>query len=62
MEKKIKLLKKIAEAGYKSEDAIANLGMDKVLAIPGITVPDMQEILKLQAAIKQHKTLTWLMN
>lgn len=56
----IKLLNKVFEAGYVTEKDISAMTIDKILAIPNITVADIAEINELQKAVKSNKVISFL--
>ena len=60
IQKKIKFLQKLADAGFKDEAAIQTIDLGKALSIKGVTMEELNEIAALQTACKNHKILTWL--
>ena len=56
----IKVLNKVFDAGYTSEKEVMAMSIDKILAIPNITVADISVINDLQKAVKANKVITFL--
>lgn len=56
----LKVLTKVLEAGFTTEKDIAGLTLDKILAVPNITVADISLINELQKAVKANKVITFL--
>ena len=56
----MKVLIKVLNAGYKTEKDIMAMGIDKMLAIPNVTVADISAINELQKAVKANKVITFL--
>ena len=63
MEKnRLKTLNKLIDNGFDTEKKITGLDLQGMLAIPGITVPEIQIITQLQDAIKTRKVIEYLSN
>lgn len=60
LQQKIKVLNKLFESGCKTEKELQKLDIAKILAIPGITVPDMAIILEFQTNTKSNKLFSYL--
>lgn len=56
----LKVLTKVLDAGFSTEKDIIAMTIDKILAIPNITVSDIATINELQKAIKANKVITFL--
>ena len=59
-QKRMKLLQKLAAAGFKDEAAIQKIDLDKALDMEGITIEELREIKALKAACKNNRVLGWL--
>lgn len=57
---KLKTLNKLIDNGINTEKKITALDLPKILAVPGITVPEIHIITELQNAIKGRKVITYL--
>ena len=57
-----KLLQKLADKGYNTENKILELKLDQMLDLPKITIADIKGITELQNAIKSKKVLSLLMS
>ena len=57
---KLKTLNKLIDNGINTEKKITALDLQKILAVPGITVPEIHIITELQNAIKGRKVITYL--
>lgn len=60
LQQKVKVLTKLFDSGCKTEKDLQSLTMEKILAIPDITVPDMTVIMKLQQHTKSHTLFSYL--
>lgn len=60
--KATKLLQKLADKGYNTEDKISELKLEQMLELPKITISDIKGITELQNAIKTKKVLSYLMS
>ena len=60
LQQKIKVLEKLFISGCTSEKKLQALGMETILQISGITVPDMRIILELQKQDKANKLFSYL--
>ena len=56
----VRLLNKLFEQGYVSERQIADLTVTDILALPGITIAEIEKITQLQQAVKQRKVIAFL--
>ena len=56
----IKVLNKVFDAGYTTEKEVLAMSIDKILAIPNISVSDISVINDLQKAIKANKVISLL--
>ena len=56
----IKVLNKVFDAGYNTEKEVLAMSIDKILAIPNISVSDISVINDLQKAIKANKVISFL--
>ncbi|NCC86380.1 MAG: hypothetical protein EOM05_00730 [Clostridia bacterium] len=56
----LKVLTKVLEAGYKTEKDITAITLDKMLAIPNVTVAEIGLINDLQKAVKSNKVISFL--
>lgn len=59
-QQKTKLLLKLFEAGCNTEKKLQQLGMEQILNIPGITIPEMGLIIELQKQTKSNKLFSYL--
>lgn len=57
---KLKTLNKLIDNGINTEKKITGLDLQKILAVPGITVPEIHIITELQNAIKGRKVIAYL--
>lgn len=57
---KLKTLNKLIDNGINTEKKITALDLQKILAVPGITVPEIHIITELQNAIKGRKVISYL--
>ena len=57
---KIKVLSKLFSVGCNTEKELQDLKMEDILAIPGITVPEMKEITELQKQVKNKTMFSYL--
>lgn len=57
---RIRIAMKLFENGYKTEKDILGLTMDKILALPKISITEMQIISNFQKAIKANKGISFL--
>lgn len=58
--KVIRSLSKLFTEGFDNEKAITGMTMDDMLALPGVTVAEMNTINKIQKAAKTNKVITLL--
>ncbi|MCI8364396.1 MAG: hypothetical protein HFG34_05545 [Eubacterium sp.] len=58
--KVIRSLSKLFTEGFDNEKAIAGMTMDDMLALPGVTVAEMNTINKIQKAVKTNKVIALL--
>ena len=58
--KAIKVLKKVLDAGFTDEKAIAAMTIDDILNMQGVTVADISIINELQKSIKANKVISFL--
>ncbi|NCC87070.1 MAG: hypothetical protein EOM05_04290 [Clostridia bacterium] len=56
----LKVLAKVLDAGFATEKDITAMTIDKILAIPNITVSDIATINELQKSVKANKVITFL--
>ena len=56
----IKVLNKVFDAGYTNEKEVLAMSIDKILAIPNISVADISVINDLQKAVKANKVISFL--
>lgn len=56
----LRVLNKLFDGGFNSEAAILAMSLEEMLAIPGITVPEIGLINALQKSIKDKKVLAFL--
>ena len=61
-QKKLKLLQKLAAAGFADEAAIQKIDLDKLLDMDGVTIEELKEIRALKTAVKNNRVLGWLNN
>lgn len=57
---KIKVLSKLFDADCNTEKKLQDLKMEDILAIPGITVPEMREIIEIQKQVKNKTLFSYL--
>lgn len=60
MQKKFKLLQKLAAAGIKDEAQLAAVDLAQVVKL-GLGLDEAAMLLEAQQALKAHKLLSWLM-
>ena len=60
LQQKIKLLSKLFDAGINTEKQLQQLDMERILKIPGITIPEMNLLLELQKQTKANKLFSYL--
>ncbi len=58
--KVIRSLSKLFTEGFDNEKAITGMTMDDMLALPGVTVAEMNTINKIQKAVKTNKVIALL--
>lgn len=56
----IRVLNKLFAQGYVSERQIADLTVTEILALPGISIAEIEKITQLQKAIKHKKVIAFL--
>ena len=56
----IRVLNKLFAQGYVSERQIADLTVTEILALPGISIAEIEKITQLQEAVKQRKVIAFL--
>lgn len=57
---KLRTLNKLIDNEINTEKKITALDLPRILAVPGITVPEIHIITELQNAIKARKVITYL--
>lgn len=62
MQQKIKVINKLVDAGCDTEKKLAKLDMPSILNIKGISILDMNIIMKLQETTKGGKMFSYLTN
>ena len=50
----VRILNKLFAQGYVSERQIADLTVTEILALPGISIAEIEKITQLQKAVKQR--------
>ncbi|MDD3139425.1 MAG: hypothetical protein PHX08_10695 [Lachnospiraceae bacterium] len=60
MQQKIKVISKLTDSGCDTEKKLAKLDMPSILKIKGISIPDMNIIMKLQETSKSGKLYSYL--
>lgn len=58
--RKMKVMAKLFASGIKTEKDLQALGMERILKIKDITVPDMTVIMELQQSVKGHTLFSYL--
>ena len=58
-QKAVKVLEKLFDAKYTNERAISSLTIDQILALKGVTIPDIAMVNELQKRIKAHEVLSF---
>lgn len=58
--KVVRSLSKLFTEGFDNEKAITGMTMDDMLALPGVTVAEMNTINKIQKAVKTNKVIALL--
>ena len=56
----IRVLNKLFAQGYVSERQIVDLTVTEILALPGISIAEIEKITQLQEAVKQRKVIAFL--
>ena len=51
-QKAVKVLEKLFDAKYTNERAISSLTIDQILALKGVTIPDIAMVNELQKKIR----------
>jgi len=59
-QKRLALIDKLIDAGYKTEKEISDMTIDQILGLDGVAVEEMRSISGLQKAIKNHKVITFV--
>lgn len=59
-QKRLALIDKLIDAGYKTEKEISDMTIDQILGLDGVAVAEMRSISGLQKAIKNHKVITFV--
>lgn len=59
-QKAVKIISKLLESGFATEQAIAAMTMDDILKLPGIKLEDIRCINELQKSIRDHKIISFL--
>lgn len=59
-QKRLALIDKLINAGYRTEKAMADMSIDQILGLDGLVVDEMRGISDLQKAIKSHKVISFL--
>ena len=54
-QKAVKVLEKLFDAKYTNERAISSLTIDQILALKGVTIPDIAMVNELQKKIRGHE-------
>ncbi|NCC44387.1 MAG: hypothetical protein EOM18_12610 [Clostridia bacterium] len=62
MQQKIKVISKLVDNGCDTEKKLAKLDMPSILNIKGISILDMNIIMKLQETTKSGKLFSYLAN
>ena len=57
---KMRLLDRLIDSGYSTEESISAMNTTDMLSIPNVTVADIAIICELQNCIKQKKVISWL--
>jgi hypothetical protein len=57
---KLKTLNKLIDNHLDTEKKITAMDLTQILAVPGITVPEIHIITELQSAIKARKVIAYL--
>ena len=60
MQQKVKVISKLIDSGCDTEKKLAKLDMPSILKIKGISIPDMNVIMKLQETSKSGKLYSYL--
>ena len=60
LQQKLRVMTKLYQNGCGCEKKLQELGMEEILTIPGITVPDMVIITELQKAVKSNRLFSYL--
>ena len=58
-QKAVKVLEKLFDAKYTNERAISSLTIDQILALKGVTIPDIAMVNELQKKIRGHEVLSF---
>ncbi len=58
--KAVRSISKLVQAGIDSEKSVLSLTLDDILALPGITVAEIEMINEVQKAVKANKVITLL--
>ena len=59
-QKAIRVMNRVFDAGFTDEKSVSGMDMDDILALQGITVPDIVIINDLQKAVKANKVVSFL--
>lgn len=59
-QQKLKVMNKLFEAGCGTEKELQEMSLEKILAIPGITVQDMGVIVELKKNVKDNHLYSYL--
>ncbi len=58
--RKTKVMEKLFASGIKTEKDLQALGIERILKIKDIAVPDMTVIMELQQSVKAHTLFSYL--
>jgi len=59
-QQKLKVMNKLFESGCGTEKELQEMSLEKILAIPGITVQDMGVIVELKKNVKDNHLFSYL--
>ena len=59
-EHKLAIMKKIYDDGARDEKALAEMDVNKMLSIEGISIDDLRMMLEIQKQVKANKLFSYL--
>lgn len=60
LERKMQTISKLKSTGATTEKALLSISLEQMLAIQGVTIEDLRELLEVQRRVKTHTLFSWL--